>query len=292
MTIDNSQIIMFSDAVHEQVQQENARLRPYVEVKQMSGDVWAYDGIGRVEAREITGRVVPATFDNIDHFRRRISRQRFVVNLPVDAADERGAIQRIQTHYASAIAKAMLRQMDRVIYNSAFADVFTGRNFETTVTAATDGVLTVDATAGMTYEKLLEIRQNFWDNDVGLDKAEKMYGTITGKENTQLMGEEALTSGDFTRQFAVEKGSMVNAAGIDLIPFAASVAQPIIPAVSGVRPLLFASDRAICLAISKEMSVKIEPRSDYFETYQVQVIGEYGAVRTEGALLQRVNVTA
>jgi len=186
----------------------------------------------------------------------------------------------------------MLRQYDRVAYEAAFADVLTGRDFETTVTAATDGVDTVNATAGLTYEKLLELRQNFYDNDVGLDENEKIFLTITGKEHTALMGEEELISGDFTRDFVVENGRISRALGMDLVPFAGGVANPIIGVSGGTRTLLAASSRGICLGVSKEMSIKIEERPDYIETKQVQVVMEIGAVRTEGVLVQKVTTTA
>jgi hypothetical protein len=291
-SIDQALVTQFSDMVHHEAQQMTSKLRPYLNVKQMSGDVWAYDGLGRVEAREVSGRNVPATFDDIQHNRRKLSRRRFVINLPIDASDVRGALLSPDSEYSKAVAAGMLRQYDRVAYQAAFANVLTGRDFETTVTATADGVLTVDATAGLTYEKLLEIRQNFWDNDVGLDMNEKIYLTITGDEHTSLMGEEELISGDFNREFVVEKGRIAQALGMDLIGFAASVANPIIPTVSSQRQLIAASDRGICMGISKEMSIKIQERNDLIETTQVQVVMEIGAVRTEGALVQRVTVTA
>lgn len=288
-TIDQALITEFSAMVHQAAQQKISKLRPYVKMKQMSGDVFAYDGLGRVEAREVVGRNVPATFDDITHNRRKLRRNRFVINLPVDSSDVRGALLNPDSEYAEACAAAMMRQYDRVIYNAAFADVQTGRDFENTVTAAADGVLTVDATAGLTYEKLLEITQNFIDNDVQMNKA---FLTITGDEHTDLMGEVELTSGDYTRQFAVEKGMIVNALGYDLITLADGVTNPIIPTVSSERKLIAGTEGAICLGVSKEMSIKIEDRSDYIETHQVQVVAEIGAVRTEGALLQQVDVTA
>jgi len=165
-SIDKALITEFSALVHHEAQQMASRLKPYSIMKQMSGDVFAYDGLGRVEAREVAGRNMPATFDDITHNRRKIARRRFVVNLPVDSSDIRGALLNVDSEYAKACAAGMMRQYDRVIYDAAFANVLTGRDFETSVTAATDGVLTVDATAGLTYEKLLEIKQNFMDNDV------------------------------------------------------------------------------------------------------------------------------
>ena len=291
-SIDQSLIIEFSDLVHKVAQQKTSRLKPYAQIKQMSGDVFAYDGLGRVEAREVSGRNVAATFDDIQHNRRKIIRKRYVVNLPVDASDVRGALLNPESNYADAIANAAVRQYDRTIYDAAFASVLTGRDFETTVTAATDGVTTVDATGGLTYEKLLEIGENFMNEDVGVESDESIYLTITGAEHTALMKEVELTSSDYNRQYNVEKGKMIEAAGIKLIPFAASVPSPIIPVAGGERKLLAASSRGLCLGISKDMSIKIQERNDLIETTQVQVVFEIGAVRTEGVLVQQVDVTA
>ena len=293
-SIDQAQVIEFSDMVHQEAQQTTARLRPYVTTKQMSGDVWAYDGLGRVEAREIQGRNVAATFDDIQHNRRKIARRRFVINLAIDSSDVRGALLDPQSEYAKAVAQGMARQYDRVIYDAAFADVLTGRDFETTVTATNDGVSTVNATGGLTYEKLLEIKQNFFDEDVGTEASERLFLTIGGAEHTNLMGETELTSGDFTREFVVEGGSITKGLGMDFIPFASNVPSPIIGlnAAGTERELIAASDRAFCLGVSKEMSINIQERNDLIETTQVQVIAEIGAVRTEGVLLQKVRVTA
>ncbi len=293
-SIDAALITEFSDMVHQEAQQLQSRLRPYLNVKQMSGDVWAYDGLGRVEAREVQGRNVAATFDDITHNRRKIARRRFVINLPIDASDVRGALLNPNSEYSKAVAQGMLRQYDRVAYDAAFAAVLTGRDFDTSVTATNDGVASVDATAGLTYEKLLEIRENFFDEDVGNDDNEQLFLTIGGAEHTNLMGETELTSGDFSREFVVEKGQITKGLGIDFVPFASSVASPIIGlnTAGTERELIAASSRGICLGVSKEMSIKIEERPDYIETTQVQVVAEIGAVRTEGVLLQKVRVTA
>lgn len=291
-TIDNALITEFSDMVHHEAQQLQSRLKPYLVIKQMTGDVFAYDGLGRVEAREVSGRNVPATFDDITHTRRKIARRRFVINLPIDSSDVRGALLSPESEYAKAVAAGMMRQYDRVAYDAAFADVLTGRDFGTTVTFASEGMTAVDATAGLTYDKLLEIQQNFINEDVGIDSNERIFMTISGKENTQLMGEQELTSGDFTRQLKVDNGKITQGVGMEFVHFAANVPQPVLKVSGGERFLLAASSRGICLGVSKEMSVKIEDRADMIETKQVQVVCEIGAVRTEGVLVQKVRVTA
>jgi hypothetical protein len=288
-SIDQALVTEFSGMVHHEAQQMLSKMRPYAKIKEMSGDVFAYDGLGRVEAREVTGRVNPATFDDIDHNRRKISRRRFVINLPVDSSDVRGALLDPDSEYAKAIVAGMQRQWDRVIQDAAFANVLTGRDFETSVTFANDGGLTVDATGGLTYEKLLEIAQNWIDTDVDYETGSMLQ--LTGDEHTSLMGEIELISGDFTRDFVVESGRIKKALGMDLISFAANVSNPIIVASGGERNLIAATKNAFCVGVSKEISLSIKERDDYIETTQVQAILEIGAVRTEGALVQKVTVT-
>ena len=112
--IDNALIIQFSDQLRHESQQIRARLRPYVQVKPMIGDVFAYDGLGDVEAREVAGRVQATVFDDIDHLRRKITRRRFVVTLPIDKMDDLGVLIKPQSEYAQACIKAMERVFDRV----------------------------------------------------------------------------------------------------------------------------------------------------------------------------------
>lgn len=293
-SVDNALITQFSDMVHNETQQLKARLRPYTFIKKLSGDNFAYDGLGSVESKELKGRVVKTEFNDIEHLRRKIAKRRFVVTLPIDGDDVEGMLLDPQGQYAKAVVAAMERRFDRVAMEAAFADVRTGREFENTIDFATDGGLTVDATAGLTYEKLLEITQNFTDNEVGCEIPEKFFMSITGKEHTSLMGEAELTSGDFSRQFAIDKGQMVNAAGYDLIKYGANVKNPIVELNSAgtERHLVAASERAICVGIAKEIELKIQDRPDYVDVKQVQAIFTLGAVRTEGALIQKVRVTA
>lgn len=290
-TIDQAQIIQFSDMLHVKSQQIRSRIRPFVNIKPMVGDLFAYDGLGIVEAREISGRIVKTEFDDIEHNRRKIRRRRFVVTLPIDASDVRGMLTDPQGPYAEACIRAMERVFDRVGVESAFADVYTGRDFGTTVTYASDGGVTVTATAGLTYEKLLEIKKNFINNDVGTDIPETLLFLLSGDETDQLMKETELTSGDFSRSYVVDQGEITKAVGLNLITYGADVANPILSVASTTRSNIAMSSRGLAYGLSKTMDVKVQDRPDYYELKQVQVIGELGAVRTEGLLVQKVTTT-
>lgn len=290
-SIDNALIIQFSDLIHVRAQQIRARTRPFVQIKQMTGDIYAYDGLGIIEAQEIFGRIQKTEFSDIEHNRRKIARRRFTVTLPIDDMDVRGVLLNPEGEYAAACVRAMERVFDRVVVESMFADVSTGRDMDTTVTFANDGGLTVDATSGLTYDILLEIKQNFIDADVGNDIPEQIVMGVTGDEHTSLMKETELTSGDFSRQFVVDQGEIVKAAGISIIKFAANANNPILNVTAGVRDCFAMSTRGICVGLSKEMSIKIQDRPDYVDVKQVQIVFILGAVRTEGVLVQKVQTT-
>lgn len=289
--IDAALITQFSDMVHVKAQQMKSRLRPYLNMKKMIGDNWAYDGLGIVEATEQNARIAPVVFNSIDHLRRKIARRRFVVTLPLDSSDVRAVLTNPQNDYAGACSRAIERVFDRVGIECAFASVSTGRDFSTTVTAATDGVITVDATAGLTYEKMLEIRRRFHNNEVGNDMPERFLFLISGDEEAALMQETALINTLYTQTFVVDRGEITRAVGFELIRYGGNVATPLLAVSSGVRKCIALSDRGIVYGMSLDLQMKIQERADLVETTQVQAIIQLGAVRAEGVLVQQVNTT-
>lgn len=290
-TIDAALITQFSDQVHVAAQQMKARLRDKVQVKPMSGDIFAYDGLGAVEAVEQIGRHQPVAFSDITHTRRKIARRRFVLTLPIDASDVRGALINPQSEYAGACARSMERVFDRIVVDAMFAAVLTGRDMGTSVTFANDDGDTINATAGTTYEKLLETTRLFLDDDVGTDVPERMVLGLSGDEHEDLMLETELVSGDFSRQYAVDNGRMIRAAGYELVHFAGAATTPILAVSGGTRDCFAMSTRAMCVGMSKEMAIKIEVRPDLVETTQVQIVFDLGAVRTEGKLIKKFQTT-
>lgn len=293
LTIDNAMITQFTDTVQIAAQQCKARLRPYVQVIPIKGDIATWDGLGTVEANEIEGRIVPVKFTDIEHLRRKIVRRRFEVTIPIDNADIRGMLTDPRSRYAQAIVMGIERRFDRLCTEAAFADVYTGRDFTKVITAAQDGVKTVDATSGLTYEKLLEVKQNFIDSDVGNDMPEKFFLAVSGDEHTDMMTETKLISGDYSRQYVIDKGEIQNALGFDIIKYAGKTAKPMLEVTgSNVRRCIAASTRGIVVGISLTPKLDISERKDYYETSQVQMIVEMGAIRTEGALVQEVKTTA
>lgn len=289
--IEQAQVIQFSSAVHLAAQQMRARFAGMFPVKQLTGKSFAYDGIGSVEAQELNGRFNRVNFSDLQVVRRKIGRRRFSLTLPIDADDASKILLNQEAEYAQACSMAMARVYDRIGIEAALATVYTGEEMDTAVSFSSDGGQTVTATAGLTYEKLLEIIQNFIDAEVGNDMVENFVFCITGDEHTALMKELELTSGDYNRQANVEKGSIQEAVGLKLIKFAANAVSPILSVSGGVRSCIALSTRGLCYAMPKQFEIGVQDRSDLVQTKQVQVNWTLGAVRTEGVLVQKVTTT-
>lgn len=289
--VETAQVIQFSSAVHVASQQMKARFAPMFEVKQLSGKVYAYDGVGSIEAQELNGRFNRVNFSDLQITRRKIGRRRFSLTLPFDEDDASKVLINQEREFSQACAMAMARVYDRIGIEAAGATVYTGEEMDTAVTFTSDGGQTVTATGGLTYDHLLTIIQNFIDAEVGNDMLEDFIFCISGDEHTALMKETELTSGDYNRQMNVEKGSIVEAVGMKLIKFAGNAVSPILSVSGGVRTCLAMSTRGLCYAMPKQFEIKVQDRTDLVQTKQVQVNWTLGAVRTEGVLVQKVSTT-
>lgn len=291
-TIDQLQVTKFRDNVHVLAQQIDSRLMQYCEwIDPKPGDVMAYDRVGRVEARKVTGRYTPMTFDDIAWDRRALSREEYIVNLPVSNYDVEGMLADPRSKLAQACVYAMKRTIDRVILAAMFADVKTGRNFENTVTATADGVLTVDMTSGITFPKWLALDQNFIDNEADNDGAAKKVIGITGEENTATLQIVQLTQSFYTKQMQIDGGIVKRIMDYDVVRFGGNQVPPMLGVSGGVRTSFAAIQNAIAVGLWHDMRINVEPRYDLTDTSQINCLFTIGAVRTEGNLLQKITFT-
>lgn len=281
----------FNDMMHIKAQQKQARLRAWVKELEFKGEDMSYEGLGQVEAREMQGRFNLTVWDDLEHFRRQITSRAFVVTLPIDAADVEKRLTDPQGEYAAAVVRALERAYDKVVYQAAFASVRTGRSFATTVTASADGVTTINATAGFTYAKLLEIKKTFLDKEIGVDD-DMPYGiTISGDEHSTLLQIDQLINSRYTGTMKVDNGRIRTGVGAEFITFGAGVSFPLLSVSGGVRDLLALTRGAIAVGMQRNWEVEVDRRSEYVKVTQVQATGVLGGVRTEGPLLQKVQVT-
>lgn len=291
-TVDNAMVIKFSDMLHVKAQQMQARLRPYCEYRDFkNADVMAYDGIGTIEAREIFGRNQPVQPNDIERNRRKMTRRQFEATVLVDQYDVEGMLSDPQGALAKECLMSMERQFDSVVLDAMFASVLTGRDFTNTVTAATDGVLTVDMTAGVTLAKLLVTRQNFRDQEVGTDIPTPYIIGVSGDEETQLLQILQLTSRDYSTAFALERGQITNVLNMQLVFFGANSTKVQLPVTAGVRRCFALVQGGVCVGSARNIQITVKDRPDLTNVKQIQVTMVMGAVRTEGNRVQQINTT-
>ena len=325
-TISEHNKTMFLDSIHNRAQQIRARLKPFVNIIMIKGKQTAYDGLGTVEAQELSGRFNEVTFADIEHTRRKIPRRRFAVAIPIDKLDVNDIMKDPNNMYAVAIVRAMERVFDRISIEASFASVLTGENFDTTTTASSDGVTVVDATSGLTYDFLLELSTNFINKDVGTDMPEKFFLAITGDEHRALLSDfrvvqydaagklrnnvgggtlsftaaastenvvvNPITNSDFTNRTGnIDNGKLTDVAGFSIINFAANAPNPIIETLGGgndYRRCVAASTRGLIVGIHDSLTVKTQDRTDLIQTEQIVAVVTMGAIRTEGVLIQEL----
>lgn len=293
-SFDNVQVTQFSETLHIEAQQMLAKTMPFLEFKTLQGDDLAYDSFGKIRSQQVTGRNQKIDFADADFSRRKLERERHIVAVPVDKSDVRGMFADPNSPIVKACLAELNRVKDRIVVKKAFADVLTGRNFGTTTTFAGEGGLTVNATGGLTYEKMLEIRRNFKKRNVDV---QRIGFLITDQEEEALLKENELTNGDFSRQYAAESGDLSRGVGMDLITFGSDPLEddPILQVASTTRDCIAIAvtpqSSGICMGLSKDITVRFQERNDLIETDQIVVVMEVGAVRTEGALVQKVQTT-
>jgi hypothetical protein len=293
MAVDTALITQFSNLLHVKAQQTQTRLMGRCQVMPISGENFAYDGVGSLVAKTNNSRNPLIDPQNPDYDRRKLTTDRILVEIIVDNRDVRRMFEDPSSKLVNECMYAIMRKADKIGIDALHASVYTGKDFSTTVTFATDGGQTVDATAGLTYTKLLEIKDNFKSEEVGLELPEDLLLLLTEQEETSLLNLTQLTSRDFTSEYVVDKGKVAKAMGMDIILFGSGVDNPQLSVTSAVRDCAALSTKGLIYGMSKEFNVTvIENHPSYVESTYIRVLGDLGAVRTDGVRVQKVQTTA
>lgn len=282
----------FSNTVYELTQQTQARLRGIVEMEPLQADQLLLNRVGSAEVQVLNERfpdIVPA---DLQWDRRRLKADRIGVPFFSDNWDAQKMLTDPNSVFAKRAVEALERHFDRVVIGAATATVYTGKDGTTPVTAATDGVQTVDATAGLTYNKLLEIDEKLQKNEVGTEMPIRKFFLISEQEHTQLMKEGSLTSGDFSRRYVIDQGNMTRALDFELIVYGSNMPIPMLNVASSVRDCLVICAGAIKIGLSQSWEVDVQDRTDKWFTKQILASGILGGVRMEGIRIIKVQTTA
>jgi len=293
MAVDTALITQFSNLLHVKAQQMKTRLMGRCQILPITGENFAYDGVGSLVAKTNNSRNPLIDPQNPDYLRRKLTTDRVLVEIIVDNRDARRMFEDPSSRLVNECMYAIMRKADKIGIDAAHASVYTGKDFSTTVSFATDGGQTVDATAGLTFTKLLNVKDNFKKKEVGLDMPEDLLFLCTEQEETSMLKLSELTSRDFTANYVVDAGKVAKVMGMDVILFGSATDNPQLAVASAVRDNIAMSTRGLIYGMSKQFNVTvIESHPSYVESTYIRVLGDLGAVRTDGVRVQKVQTTA
>ncbi len=294
-TLETQYVVEFAKQVHVLAQEKMSKLLPFVKMQDFNGEDFGYDRFGLLADQEIVERFQPIQLQDASWDRRWMAPRFFAVAVGVDGKDIEKMMRNPGQELAEGCVNALMRRKDRIILQAATATVNTGKSAASTtpVTFANDGGLTIDATGGFGFGTLQTIKQNFVDNAVATETETDVALTVDGKRLAALLGEIELTSFDYATEKPIAAGTMGQAYGMKLIPFASGVQtyDPILAETSGERTLIALAEDGIVFA-KGIISIRIEKRIDMFNT-PTQIIAEMAvaAMRTEGSRVQAITVS-
>jgi|GEM_PF-1587757 len=293
-TLDTQATVEFGKQVHVLAQEKMSKLMPFVKMVDFQGEDFSYDRFGMLADQEIIERFQPIQLTDAAWDRRWMAPRFFAVAVGVDGKDLEKMKRDPGGELAEGCVNALMRRRDKIIYGAAFDTVRTGKSgaSSTPVTFAEDGGVTIDATGGFGLSTLQTIKQNLVDSAVATDVDVDVALTVDGKRIKNLMGETQIVSFDYNTEKPLVKGTLGQAYGIQMIPYASGSQDPLLVSASGERNLLALAEGGVVFA-KGIISVRIEKRIDMHNT-PTQIVAEMcvAALRTEGSRVLKVRVAA
>lgn len=292
----------FENNFYELAQQTGSRLANSPAVRYITADGNKHN-ISRVDKEELitaNTRNPQKSFVDLGIDNRELVVKRYTRSFIVDKKDAREMVADPNSAIYKQLMHACNRTQDRVIIAAASADVLVGTSdaAKTTLTAAQDGVITIDATTGgLTYAVVTEVMENYINAEVvfNLDTP-NLTLCVSGSEHSDLMAEEKFINNDYISTRPLDGGTVKRANGMTVITFAGSkggttVTNPVLEENIGVRTNVVLAPESIALAMRlKEFDFQ-EKEATYVNSSSVTVIFELEAIRYEGAKVQLISTT-
>ena len=300
-SIDQAALEVFRDSFHILAQQSESRLvaSKAIVFLPSNGKTNHYSRMGRLELTEVEGRNPDKSYGDYAVDNRQFTKRRFTKTITIDAKHDINELLKDPTSdILMQLDRAKNRVIDRIAVAQAIGSVLTGPadTAPTTTSASSDGVITVDASSGLTYEKVQEITENFINNDLGYDMFSGSVFCISGAENTDLMAEVEFISNDYISGRPVEDGVQTRAGTYRIELFAGSVtggitvADPILPEGATLRDCVVLAPESIAMAMELA-DLDVSKSATKVNSWDITIDFWINAMRTEGVRVQKVQTT-
>lgn len=255
-----------------------------------------------LEVNEITGRNPKVNYEETGFDNRQIVKKDFAKAILFDKYDILEMMSDPTTDIYREVMKAFNRQKDRIIAEACFSNVMCGDPNNgtplTSITAEADGVRTIDATGGLTYNLLKQANTNFINSNVvsgDLMNANLSF-ICAGSDMSQLLEEDKFINNNYTSIRPVDTGILTKVLGMNIVTLAGSqtdqltVNRPILKEDGTTRDCIIMAPDAIRFVVS-DVKIEIREPSEYVRSKALVFSARLGAIRTEGAKIQRIRTT-
>jgi hypothetical protein len=259
-------------------QQMGSLLKDHVRNESVVGKDAYFDQIGKVTAQLKVSRHSDTPQIDTPHSRRRVSISDYEFADLIDQQDKVRLLIDPTSSYAKAAAYAMGRAMDDVIIAAALASANTGVAGGTAVPLPA-GNITAVGTGGantMNIAKLALAKATLDAGDV--DPSIKRHIIVSPTEISDLLNSTTVTSSDFNTVKALVHGEIDSFMG-----FKFHVSNRLVDNAAGNTQCIAFAEDGILLGIGKDVTARIDERSDKSYATQVYYCQTIGATRMEEA---------
>jgi len=262
-------------------QQMGSLLRDAVRIESIVGKDAYFDQIGKVTAQLKVSRHSDTPQIDTPHSRRRCSLADYEFADLIDQQDKVRLLIDPTSSYAKAAAYAMGRAMDDVIIAGALGTSNTGVSGGTAVALPAGNIVAVNVGAvggstTMNIAKLSSAKQKLDAGDV--DPSIKRHIVVSPKEIQDLLNNTTVTSSDFNTVKALVQGEIDSFMG-----FKFHVSNRLTANAAGNTQCIAFAEDGILLGIGKDVTARIDERSDKSYATQVYYCQTIGATRMEEA---------
>ena len=258
-------------------QQMGSLLRDAVRNESIVGKDAYFDQIGKVTAQLKVSRHSDTPQIDTPHSRRRCSLSDYEFADLIDQTDKVRLLIDPTSSYAKAAAYAMGRAMDDVIIAAALGSANTGVSGGTAVALPAGNIVAANTGGtGMNIAKLASAKQILDAGDV--DPSIKRHIVVSPTEISDLLNSTTVTSSDFNTVKALVQGEIDSFMG-----FKFHVSNRLVDNAAGNTQCIAFAEDGILLGIGKDVTARIDERSDKSYATQVYYCQTIGATRMEEA---------
>jgi len=262
----------FSNNVSMLSQQMGSLLRGSVDEESVTGEKAFFDQIGSSAAVKRTSRHGDTPMVETPHSRRMVTMDSYEWADLIDDSDKVRLLADPTSSYAKAAAAAMGRAMDDTIIAAATGSSLTGKAGATS-TAMDSSHIIAHGSADLTIAKLITAKKTL--DLASVDPSIPRYIAVGPDQVEALLNTTSVTSSDFNTVKALVQGDIDTFLGFKFITTTR------LAVASNIRTCFAWAGDGIKMAVGKDVTSRIDERSDKSYSTQVYYCATFGATRME-----------